>query len=108
MIYIATEPKNIEVSLKGFDEEIQKIRTIPVTEKELNDAKNNMVGKCAFLEETNIQQACSYAKYGVLGFGFDYTEKMKELVQDVTPEDILECAKKYFTAENYVLSIIKP
>jgi predicted Zn-dependent peptidase len=108
MIYIATEPKNIEVSLKGFDEEIQKIRTIPVSEKELNDAKNNMVGKCAFLEETNIQQACSYAKYGVLGFGFDYTEKMKELVQDVTPEDILECAKKYFTAENYVLSIIKP
>ena len=26
MIYIATEPKNIEVSLKGFDEEIQKFQ----------------------------------------------------------------------------------
>ena len=108
MIYIATEPKNIEVSLKGFDEEIEKIRTIPVSEKELADAKNNLIGKCAFLEETNIQQACSYAKYGVLGFGFDYTEKMKELVQKVTIEDVLACAKKYFTDENYVLSIIKP
>lgn len=75
MIYIATEPKNIEVSLKGFDEEIEKIRTIPVGEKELSDAKNNLIGKCAFLEETNLQQACSYAKYGVVGFGFDYTEK---------------------------------
>lgn len=108
MIYIATEPKNIEVSLKGFDEEIQKIRTIMVTEKELRDAKNNMVGKCAFLEETNIQQACAYAKYGVLGFGFDFTDKMKELVQNVTADEIIECAKKYFTDDKYVLSIIKP
>lgn len=107
MIYIATEPKNIEVSLKGFNEEIEKIRTIPVGEKELNDAKNNLIGKCAFLEETNLQQACSYAKYGVVGFGFDYTEKMKELVKAVTPEQIMDCAKKYFN-DKYVLSIIKP
>lgn len=107
MIYIATEPKNIEVSLKGFDEEIEKIRTIPVGEKELSDAKNNLIGKCAFLEETNLQQACSYAKYGVVGFGFDYTEKMKDLVKAVSAEQVLECAKKYFNDKS-VLSIIKP
>ena len=108
MIYIATEPKNIEVSLKGFSEEIEKIRTIPVSENELNDAKNNLIGKCAFLDETNIQQACTYAKYGVLGFGFDYTDEMKEAVKQVTVDEILECAKKYFVDDKYVLSIIKP
>jgi predicted Zn-dependent peptidase len=107
MIYIATEAKNIEVSLKGFDKEIEKIRTIPVSEKELNDAKNNLIGKCAFLDETNVQQACSYAKYEALGFGFEYTEKMKELVKEVTAEQVLACAQKYFN-DNYVLSIIKP
>lgn len=107
MIYIATEAKNIEVSLKGFDEEIEKIRTIPVSEKELNDAKNNLIGKCAFLDETNVQQACSYAKYESLGFGFEYTEKMKELVKEVTAEQVLTCAQKYFN-DTYVLSIIKP
>ena len=107
MIYIATEPKNIEISLRGFDEEIEKIKTIPVSEKELDDAKNNLVGKCAFLEETNIQQACIYAKYGVLGLSFDYTETMKKETQKVTPEDILACAKKYFNDKS-VISIIKP
>ena len=107
MIYIATEPKNIEVSLKGFNEEIEKIKTIPVSEKELNDAKNNLIGKCAFLEETNIQQACTFAKYGVVGFGFDYTEKTKEMVKAVTAEQVLHCAQKYFN-DKYVLSIIKP
>lgn len=107
MIYIATEPKNIEVSLDGFNAEIEKIRTIPVSEKELNDAKNNFIGKCAFVNETNMQQACIYAKNGVLGFGFDYSDKVKELVQAVTCEQILECAKKYFN-DKYVVSIVKP
>lgn len=107
MIYIATEPKNIEVSLNGFNEEIEKIKTIPVSEKELDDAKNNFIGKCAFLDETNLQQACIYAKYGVVGYGFDYTDKVKEKVKEVTAEQILHCAQKYFT-DKYVLSIIKP
>ncbi|MBQ8459243.1 insulinase family protein [bacterium] len=107
MIYIATEPNNIEISLKGFDEEIEKIKTIPVSEKELDDAKNNLIGKCAFLEETNIQQACTYAKYGALGLGFDFTETMKEQAQKVTPNDILDCAQRLFN-EKSVISIIKP
>ena len=108
MIYIATEPNNIEVSLKGFDEEIKKIKTIPVSAKELDDAKNNLTGKCAFLEETNIQQACTYAKFGILGFGFEYNEKIKDEVKKVSTEDILSCAQKYFSEDKFVLSIIKP
>lgn len=93
MIYIATEPKNIEISLKGFEEEIEKIKTVLVPEKELEDAKNNFIGKCAFLSETNIQQACTFAKYGVLDLGFDYSEEMKENVKAVTSEQVLNCAK---------------
>ena len=108
MIYIATEAKNIDVSLQGFNEEINKIKTYPVSEKELADAKNNLIGKCAFLEETNLQQACSFAKYGVIGFDFDYTDKIKEMVKEVTAEQILECAKKYFVDDKYVLVITKP
>lgn len=108
MIYIATEANNIEVSLKGFDEEINKIRTFPVSDKELEDAKNNVRGKCAFLKETNMQQACSYAKYGVIGFDFDYTEIIQEQVDKVTAEQILECAKKYFVDDKYVISVTKP
>jgi len=107
MIYIATEPKNIEVSLKGFDEEIEKIRTIPVSVNELEDAKNNLIGKCAFLDETNLQQACRYAKHGVLGLGFEFNETVKEKIKNVTSDEILKCAAKYFN-DKFVLSIIKP
>ena len=108
MIYIATAPNNIETCLKGFDEEIRKIKTEPVTNEELENAKTNIVGKYEFLEETNIQQACTYAKFDVLGLGYNYSENIKQQVQSVTADEILKCAKKYFCDDKYVLSVIKP
>ena len=108
MIYIATEPKNIETSLEGFNKEIEKIKTTLVTDEELENAKTNIIGKYELLEETNVQQACSYAKYDVLGLGFNYSENIKQQVQSVTSEEILHCAQKYFHDDKYVLSVIKP
>ena len=106
-IYIATEPKNIEVSLRGFEEEIEKIKKILVSEEELENAKNNILGKWAFTFETNSQQACNYAHYGILGLGFDFNEITKEKVKSVTAEQIKACANKYFN-DKFVTSILKP
>lgn len=106
-IYIATEPKNIEVSLEGFKEEINKLKTDLVSEEELENAKNNILGKWAFTQETNSQQACLKNHYAVMGFGFDFNAQTKERIKHVTPEQVKACANKYFN-DNYVVSIIKP
>lgn len=106
-IYIATEPKNIETSLNGFEEEIQKIKTIPVSEEELENAKNNLFGKWAFMAETNSQQANWLAHSEITGLGFDFRENAVEKIKKVTPKDIINCANKYFN-DNYIVSILKP
>lgn len=107
LIYIATEPKNIEVSLAGFKEEIDKIKTVLVSCEELENAKNNLFGKWAFSMEDNNRQASCYAHYGIVGLGFDFLERAKERINSVTPEDIMACANKYFN-DKYVISVIKP
>ena len=106
-IYIATEPKNIEVSLNGFKEEIDKIKNIPVDEKELTDAKNNIIGKQLFITETNSQQANMLAYYQVIGVGFGFQQELLNKIQKVTADDILRCANKYFN-ENNVVAILHP
>lgn len=106
-IYIATEPKNIAVSLDGFDEEIEKICTVLVSDEELENAKNNIMGKWAFTQETNNQQAMLFAHYGIQGLGFDFNERLKERIKTVTAKELITCARKYFN-EISVLSIIKP
>ena len=106
-IYIATEPNNINVSLDGFKEEINKIKNVLVSEEELENARNNLLGKWAFSQEDNSRQASTYAHYAVWGLGFDFNDKAKELIKTVSPQQIMACAKKYFN-DKYVVSIVKP
>ena len=106
-IYIATELNNIDISLKGFELEIEKIKNELVSQEELDNAKNNIIGKWAFSQEDNNQQAATYAHYAITGLGFDFNEKAKELIKAVTPQQIKDCANKYFN-DKYVISIIKP
>ena len=106
-IYIATEPKNIEVSLNGFKEEIEKLKKELVSVEELENAKNNLIGKWAFSQEDNNQQAATLAHYAITGLGFDFNEQAKQKIKSVTPDQIKECANKYFN-DKYVVSIIKP
>ena len=106
-IYIGTEPTNIQTSIEGFKEEISKIKTIPVSEEELHNAKNNLIGKQQFLFETNSQQANLMAYYSIMGKPFSYRDTVIGEIKKATSEDLLKCAQKYFT-DDYVLSVLKP
>ena len=106
-IYIGTEPVNVQTSIEGFKEEIEKIKNIPVSEVELHNAKNNLIGKQQFLSETNSQQANIMAYYSIMGKPFNYRDTVIENIKSVTSEDIQRCAKAYFT-DDYVIAVLKP
>lgn len=106
-IYIGTEPSNIETSINGFKEEINKIKTILVSDEELKNAKNNIIGKQQFITETNSQQANLMSYYSISNKPFDYQLSVIEMLKKVTPEELMDCANKYFT-DDYVLAILKP
>lgn len=106
-IYIGTEPSNIQTSIDGFKEEIEKIKNIPVGEEELHNAKNNLIGKQQFISETNAQQANMMAYYSIMGKPFEYQKEVIEKLRAVTSEQLQKCANKYFT-DDYVLSVLKP
>ena len=106
-IYIGTEPANIQTSIEGFKQEIEKIKNVLISEEELQNAKNNLIGKQQFTSETNAQQANLYAYYSIMGKPFSYRSELVQKIKAVTPAQIMECANKYFT-DKYVLSVIKP
>jgi predicted Zn-dependent peptidase len=106
-IYIGTEPSNIQTSIDGFNEEINKIKNILVSEEELHNAKNNLIGKQQFVTETNSQQANLMSYYSIFGFPYSYQSELIEKIKKVTPEELMECANKYFT-DDYVIAVIKP
>lgn len=106
-IYIATEPKNIQICLDGFKTEIEKLKDIPVDDIDIQNAQNNIIGKQQFIAETNAQQANLMAYYGIMGLGFDFQEKIIEKLKQVNAQQIQDCANKYFNSPS-VISILKP
>lgn len=106
-IYIGTEPSNIQTSINGFKEEIEKIKNILVSEEELNNAKSNIIGKQQFVTETNSQQANLMAYYLITDRPYDYQAKIINALRNVTAEELKECANKYFT-DDFVLAVLKP
>ena len=106
-IYIGTEPANIETSINGFKEEINKIKNILISEEELQNAKNNIIGKQQFITETNSQQANLMAYYAISGLGFNYQSELINNLKNITSQELLDCANKYFN-DDYILAVLKP
>ena len=106
-VYIGTEPKNIKVSLEGFKIEIDKLKKELVSEKELTDAKNNIIGKIQFLTETNLQKSGSMGVYELEELGYDYLETWIETILSVSAEDVMMVTNKYLN-DNYLLTILAP
>lgn len=107
-VYIATEPKNIKISLDGFKVEIDKLKNELVEAKELTDAKNNILGKIQFLTETNLQQSGSMGVYELEGLGCDYLDKWINSIMNVTSEDVMRVANKYLVDDKYALTVLAP
>lgn len=106
-IYIATEPKNIEIALEGFKQEIDKLIKEPVSENELNEAKNNFIGKRAFAHETNAKQAHFLGYYEIIDLGAEYDNRINEHIYAVTSADIQFVASKYLSNVS-VVSLLAP
>ena len=106
-VYIATEPKNIKTSIAGFDKEMKKIMTEIISEAELEDAKNNAIGKRQFYQETNILEATLKGYYEFLGLGYEFEEKLIENIKSVNKEMIIETAQKCFSTPN-ALCVLAP
>lgn len=106
-VYIATEPKNIQVSLDGFKNEIKKLQNEPVDEKELKSAIQNIIGKRAFFHETNTQQAHYLGYYDIIGLGIEYDEKINEKIKNITAQDVQKAAQKYLSTKS-IVSLLAP
>ena len=106
-VYIATAPQNIQVCLDGFKEEIGKLQTELVSDKELEDAKNNIIGKRKFFHETNAQKAYYLGYFENVELGAEFDDELEQKIRAVTKEDIKRVANEYLSGAS-VISLLAP
>jgi predicted Zn-dependent peptidase len=105
MLYIGTNPTDLEKAKSGLFAQIERLKTEFISDKELNDAKEKLLGNYILSLETNIDKASNIGWYETTTRGYEFKEQYQDLINSITDTDIIEVANKYFT-DNYILSIV--
>jgi zinc protease len=107
VMYIGTDPKNMSKVTAGFNQEIKRLQTEPVSTQELDNVKSKLIGMFELGHESNTSQATFIGLYETLGVGYGYDRKYPDLVKQVTSQDIQRVANQYFSQPK-VVSIVAP
>lgn len=105
--YIGTNPQKSELAKKEILREINLLKQEFVTQKELQDAKDKLIGNYILSQETNDEKASSIGWFETTNRGWEFYKKYPQLIQAVSPNDVISVANKYFS-QPYVFTMVAP
>ena len=98
-------PHTAEEVEAAIYEELEKLKTTPVTDRELQKIKNQLEAGFIRSLESASGLASEISSYESIS-GWRYINTLVEKTVAVTPEDIMRVANKYFTKTNRTVAII--
>ena len=101
-----TKNETAQEAIRLANEEIQRIREQPVTEQELNDAKDYLIGSFPLRFDTNRKVASFLAQVEFFQLGLDYPERYGDLIRKVSRADVQRVAKQYLEPEKLSTVIV--
>ena len=104
-LYIATNPKTATEAKNGMFNEIQRLKCEFVTDKELSEAKDKLLGNYVLSMETNMDKASVMNSLEISGRDYTFIEQYPEIIKSVTVQDIIKTANKYFS-KPYVFTVL--
>jgi predicted Zn-dependent peptidase len=106
-LYIATNPQTALTSKQGLLQEIDKLKTEFVTDKELSEAKDKLLGNFVLSMETNMEKASLVNLLEITDKDYSFIKKYPQLINSVTVQDVIKTANKYFN-NPYVFTTVGP
>ncbi|OKH19596.1 M16 family metallopeptidase [[Limnothrix rosea] IAM M-220] len=102
--YIGTAPKNTAIALKGLHKEAKRLMDNPLSEGELQIAKNKLLGQYALGKQTNAELAQIFGWYESIGLGVGFDQEFKTHIERITPEETYAAAQRHF--KNPYISVV--
>lgn len=101
LFYAMTAPnKTVEQVAAALQKEIERLKTEPVSEKELNRVKAQTKANLLRSLDSNLGMARSLVEYQVKTGSWQNLFKQLEAIAAVTPADVQRVAQQTFTPEN--------
>jgi zinc protease len=96
----------VAASLTEIFYELDKLRSLPVPEAELADARNYLSGVFSMSLATQDGLLSQLATVALNDLPDDYLETYREQVRALTPADLLATARKYFDSANMQIVVV--
>lgn len=101
-------PKNVEKVTRLIREEIERAYSEPVSGEELDAAKQNQIGSALMELESTEGVARTSHNLTYFGLGLDYYSNRRSLYEKISPETLLEVAKKYLEPSRLSTVVVGP
>ncbi len=107
-VYAGVMPgKTVDEVEKSLYAEIEKLKTVPVTDEELQKAKNQIESAFIMGQDSVFYQAMLLGQFETVA-DWKLLPQYVENIRSVTKEDVWRVAKEYFTADNRTVGILLP
>jgi zinc protease len=88
--------------------ELEKVTMDPLSEVEVERAKKYLVGSFEIGRQTVSDQNAEICFNELYGLGHGYGQRYVQMIEGVTPRDVLEIARKYLRLDAYTLTLLRP
>jgi zinc protease len=96
-------PVNLQKAIDLILQELNHFIEEPVTNEELADSQANYIGRLPLSLESNAGVANSVLNLERFDLGLDYLQRYAQSIRAVTPEAVLETARKYIHTDALVI-----
>jgi len=105
-IWTQTKSESANEAIAEIFKELERIRTVPVSEKELADAKAYLTGSFPLRMDTSAKIAGILTSIEIYHLGLDYPQRYAGLINAVTKEEILRVAKRYIAPDRMAVVVL--
>ncbi len=88
--------------------ELERLKTEPVGERELQKAKNQIEAGFIMGRDSNFYRAMQIGTAEAVGAGYAYQESYVENIRKITAEDLMRVAQTYLTEDRRTVGILIP
>jgi len=101
-------PDNTEKAIGLIREEIRAFIENPVTDEELENTQSHLTGRMPMALESNGGLANAILTMQRFNLGLDYYQNYRQMIEDVSAEDILEASRRYLHPDKLVIASAGP
>ena len=107
-VYAGVNPANVESVTEAILSELAQLRDIPITETELNKAKEMVKGRLVLRMEDSRSVSSWFASQELLLGKIQTIDEVIETIETITPEDLSRVTNDLFHSKGLNLAVVGP